>query len=156
MPPEYQRSSHLCFLPNSRTMRTHADTTHRDKVCGCSRAKTQSGPQLCQKADLQILQKVLSRPEVSRTGSIMAALLPVGWLCPEECTNDRGGSLWLSQTVPVLVFCPVLSLFQVALALIRAISIPGVILCHLRQWSGSPAFSKYWTSYCHHQTQHTG
>lgn len=59
----------------------------------CSQGLSQS------KTDLQILQKLLSHPKVSLTGSIMAALLFVGWLCTEECTSDRDGSLWLSQTI---------------------------------------------------------
>lgn len=58
------------------------------------------------------------------------------------------------------MFCPILSNFllslQVALALIWITSIPGLALCHLRQWPGSCAFSVYWNSYCHHQRQHTG
>lgn len=75
------------------------------------------------KGIVQILQKVLDHIEVSLTGSKMAALLFVGWLCTEECTGNRGGSLWLSQAIPgSFTFCPLLSSFilhfQVALALI--------------------------------------
>lgn len=45
-------------------------------------------------------RRFLSHTEVSLTGSSMAALLFVGWLCSEECAGNRGGSLWLSQTIP--------------------------------------------------------
>ena len=101
MPPEYHRDLHIfasCQMTLG-TMRTHAHIAQNDKAWSCSRAKMQSGPQLSHKADLQIVQKFLSHPEVSLTGSIMAALLFVGWLCTEECTSDRDGSLWLSQTI---------------------------------------------------------
>lgn len=100
MPPKYQ--SDLPIFTSCQmtlgTMRTDAHSAH--KVCSCSRSKMQWWPQLSQKADVQILQKVLSHTEVSLTGSSMAALLFVGWLCSEECAGNRGGSLWLSQTIP--------------------------------------------------------
>lgn len=80
-------------------MRTQAHITRNDKVFSCSRTKMQSGPQLSQKADLQILQEVLSHPEISLTGSIMTVLLCIGWLCTEECTSGRGDSLWLSKNI---------------------------------------------------------
>lgn len=101
MPPEYHRDLHIfasCQMTLG-TMRTHAHIAHSDKVCSCSRAKMQSGPHLSQKQIYKILQKVSSHPEVSLTDSIMAALLFVGLLCTEECTSDRDGSLWLSQTI---------------------------------------------------------
>lgn len=101
MPPEYHRDLHIfvsCQMTLA-TMRTHARITHNAKACSWSRAKMQSGPQLSQKADLQILRKVLPHLEVSLTASIMAALLFVGWLCSEESSSDKGGSLWLSSQI---------------------------------------------------------
>lgn len=101
MPPEYHRDLHI-FVPchmTPGTMRTHAHIARNDKALSCSRAKMQSGPQLSQKADVQILQKVLSHPGISLTDSIMALLLCIGWLCTEECTSGRGGSLWLLKNI---------------------------------------------------------
>lgn len=137
-------------------MRTDAHSPHEDKVCSFSRSKMQWWSQISQKACVQILQKVLSHTEVSLTGSNMAALLFVGWLCTEECTGNGGGSLWLSQTKPD-------SFYFLSITLQLSPLFPsglGPDLDHqysccdsvpLRQWPSSRAFSKYWISYCPHQ-----
>lgn len=82
------------------TMRTDAHSAQKDRVCSCSSSKMQWWPQLSQKADVHILQKVLAHTVVFLTGSNMVALLFVGWLCTEECAGKGGGSLWLAQTIP--------------------------------------------------------
>lgn len=101
-PPKYQRDVHIftsCPVTLD-TMRTDAHSAQKDRVCSCSSSKMQWWPQLSQKADVHILQKVLARTVVFLTGSNMVALLFVGWLCTEECAGKGGGSLWLAQTIP--------------------------------------------------------
>lgn len=158
MPPKYQRDINIfasCQMTLG-TMRTDAHSPHKDKVCSFSRSKRQWWPQLSQKACVQILKKVLSYTKVSLTGSNMAALLFVGWLCTEECASNRGGSLWLSQTIPNgFYFLPITLQFSPSFPSGLGPDLNHQYLCcnsmPLRQWPSSHAFFKYWTSFCPHQ-----
>lgn len=79
-------------------MRIHAHIMHSDKACNHSRANMKPWPQLSQRQIYELSRKFYSTLRFPLLDGIMAALLFVGYLCCEECTSDRGGSLWQFQT----------------------------------------------------------